>query len=295
MFDRFPRTGDTFRLLYDSAIAFVDDRALRLGAGVAYYSLFALVPVLYLSLAVATLFLGEAVKGDVEARVGEVLGPEPAAALMSAIEAVEVGGTGIVASVAGLVALLLAGAFLFVAFKEVVDLMWGIPRERGVKASMGRRLFGLTAVLGAGVLLTVNLAIGTFIGFLNGFLDLALFDALLTIAGSFAAVALGAFFLAILFRHTPNQKISWRSVWFAAIVTMSLLTVGSWAYGVYLDSFGFSSAAGVAGAAFLGLVLVYYGTGIVLYGMEIVRQAHESDRFVPLSFTRWTPVDRDIL
>ena len=58
----------------------------------------------------------------------------------------------------------------------------------------------------------------------------------------------------------------------ASIVAMVLLRIGSWAYGVYLDRFGFESATGIAGSAFFGLALVYYAAMILLYGMEVVRQ-----------------------
>ena len=78
-------------------------------------------------------------------------------------------------------------------------------------------------------------------------------------------------------------------MWFAAIVTMALLSVGTWGYGVYLKYYGFSSAAGVAGTLLLGLALVYYAAAILLYGIEIVRLAHSSDEFVPLSFRKWVP------
>jgi membrane protein len=82
----------------------------------------------------------------------------------------------------------------------------------------------------------------------------------------------------VLFKYTPDTEVSWRSVWLGAAVSMGLLAVGSWAYGVYLAWFGVSSAAGVAGSVFLGLALVYYAVSILLYGMEVVREVHS--RFV---------------
>ena len=87
----FRRTRATFSLLYDSAQSWIDERALRLGAGVAYYALFALVPVLFLAIAFASFFLGQAVRGDVEDALAGLLGEDFASGLLSAIDAVDLG------------------------------------------------------------------------------------------------------------------------------------------------------------------------------------------------------------
>ena len=282
----FRRTRATFSLLYDSAQSWIDERALRLGAGVAYYALFALVPVLFLAIAFASFFLGQAVRGDVEDALAGLLGEDFASGLLSAIDAVDLGDSGTVFSLISLGVLIFTATLLFVAWKEVVDLLWGIPRERGARASMMRRLFGLAAVVGSGVLLTVNLAVGTIIAGVDKFVDNQLLDALLKLMGSFIPVLLGMIFVGVLFKFTPDIDVSWRSVWFAALVSMAMLSVGAWGYGVYLDKYAFASAAGAAGALLLGLVLVYYATAILLYGMTVVKLAHSSSDFVPLAFSR---------
>lgn len=281
-----PRIRETIRLLYDSAESWTDGRALRLSAGVAYYALIALVPVFFLSLTIATFFLGQTVREDVARTLIDILGPEFGQALLGAIDAVDVGGSTVITSLIGTGVVIFTATLLFVAWKEVVDLRWDIPRERGVRATLARRLFGLAAVVGAGALLTLNLAVGTFLGFLDQFIRSPIFEFLLSTTESLAVLALGGLFIGILFKYTPDVEVSWRDVWFAAVITMAMLTLGGWGYGVYLDHFGFSSAAGVAGSAFLGLALVYYATGILLYGMEIVRHVTEEERYVPLAFRR---------
>jgi len=251
---------------------------------VAYYGLFALVPVLFLSLGVATFFLGQAVRQEVEDALTGRLGEEVGRALMTAIESIEIGGSTVLGSLIGLGVVMFTATLLFVAWKEVVDLLWGIPRERGLKATMARRLFAVAAVLGAGALLTLNLAIETIIGFVDQFFDNPFIDALIRAGGSFAILALGALFVGILFRYTPDANVSWRHVWFAASISMAMLVLGAWGYGVYLSYVSLTSAFSLAGAVLLGLVLVYYAIAILLYGMEIVRHAHGETRYVPLAF-----------
>jgi uncharacterized BrkB/YihY/UPF0761 family membrane protein len=57
-----------------------------------------------------------------------------------------------------------------------------------------------------------------------------------------------------------------------------MLTIGAQAYGWYVDTIGLRSAAAVAGTAFLGLVLVYYGAQILLYGIEMLKLSHHESR-----------------
>lgn len=280
----FPRLRATYRLLYSSAEAWVDDRALRLGAGVAYYGLFALVPVLFLSIVIATIVLGRTVTGDVEEAIEELFGADLAEAIIGAIEAVGEQASEWSLSIVGVGALLFTATLLFVAWKEVVDLLWGIPRKRGVRATVRRRMFGVFVVLGSGALLTLSLASQALITWIEAFLSGPALGLLLGIASSVVLFLLGVVFVGVLFKYTPDAEVAWSSVWFASAVSMGLLTVGAWGYGIYLDLYGFSSAAGVAGTLFLGLVFVYVSVAILLYGVVIVRQIHEHAGFVPLAY-----------
>ena len=232
-------------VLYRSARQWVEDRALRLGAGVAYYSLFALVPILVLAVSFASIFVGqEQVIAEVREAITELMGSDAADAIIEILQQTDIGGDNIVLTLAGLGVLLFTATLLFVAWKEVVDILWGIPRQWGVRASARRRGFGVAAVLGAGVLLTVVLIAETVVAALGNWFSTAAFDWLLTLTGSFVPSVLGALFIAVLFRYTPDVEVAWRSVWLGAIVSMVLLVIGAWAYGVYLDRFGFQSAAG---------------------------------------------------
>lgn len=262
-------------ILSDAARSWIDGRVIRLSAGIAYYSLFALVPVLLLAVSFASIFLDtEMVNAEVEQAISEVLGSDVANSLLSALEETRLTNEEAAIQLVSFGVLLFTATLLFVAWKEVVDLIWDIPRERGVKASLRRRVFGLLAVLGSGVLLTLVLIAEALIASLGRFISFGAFDLLITITGSILPAVIGAVFLAILFKYTPDAMVAWRSVWLAAAVTMALLAIGAWGYGIYLSSYGLRSAAGVAGSVFLGLALVYYAAMILMYGMEIVKEKH---------------------
>jgi membrane protein len=265
------------RLLYDAANAWIEDRVIRLGAAIAYYSLFAILPVLFVSVALASVFIeAERVAQEVETALADLLGSEAARVIIDAYEAVQASNTDVLASLIGLGVLLFSATLLFVAWKDVVDIIFRAPRVRGARGTIHRRLFGVLAVFGAGALLTLNLMVQTVIAFLERITDTILADVVVRTAGTVLPLVLGALSLAILFKVTPEVDVEWRSTWLAAVVSMLMLDLGAWGYGIYLNVYGFTSVSGVLGSLFLGLFLVYYAAQILLYGVEIVRLKEQS-------------------
>jgi len=263
----------TVQLLVASARSWIDDRVIRLGAAVAYYSLFTLIPVLFLAVSLASIFFGQdRVDAEVEKQIADLLGDDIASAVTSAFEQLQDVDEGTIVSLVTLGVLLFTATLLFVAWKDVVDIIWGAPRVGGARGTIQRRLFGVLAVFGAGALLTLTLLAEALIGMLDRVFGSLLADILIKTTGSLIPFALGAVFLAVLYKYTPEDHVAWRSVWLPSFVAMAMLSVGASAYGLYVSAYAFRSAAGAAGSVFLGLIFVYYAAQILLYGVEIMKE-----------------------
>ena len=268
-------TRSTVGLLMESAREWSGDRAVRLGASLAYYSLFALIPTLALAVSLASLFFGqEEVSQQLYDAISDVIGTDIATLIVSAIERVDDDSMLGVLPLVSLGVLLFSATLLFVAWREIVGIIWGIPRERGLWATLRRRGFAVAAVLGAGVMLTLMMFVQALIGSVADLFNIDLIGVLATAASSLATTAIGAVVLAVLFKYSPGIDIEWRSVWLSAMLTTVLLAVGAHGYGWYVERFGLTSAAGVAGTIFLGLAFVYYAAQILLYGVEVVKVSH---------------------
>ena len=263
----------TVQLLVASARSWIDDRVIRLGAAVAYYSLFTLIPVLFLAVSLASIFFGQdRVDAEVEKQIADLLGDDIASAVTSAFEQLQLVDEETIVSLVTLGVLLFTATLLFVAWKDVVDIIWGAPRVGGARGTIQRRLFGVLAVFGAGALLTLTLLAEALIGMLDRVFGSLLADILIKTTGSLIPLALGAVFLAVLYKYTPEDHVAWRSVWLPSFVAMAMLSVGASAYGLYVSAYAFRSAAGAAGSVFLGLIFVYYAAQILLYGVEIMKE-----------------------
>src|SRR5690349_24653402 len=82
--------------------AWWDDDAARLGASLAYYTLFAIAPVLLVATAIAGMVFGaEAVRGEVVGQLDQLIGHEGARTVQSLLEGASQRRSGIVATVVG--------------------------------------------------------------------------------------------------------------------------------------------------------------------------------------------------
>ena len=127
-------------------------------AGLAYYTVFSLAPLLVICVALAGMFFGEeAAEGQVVAQLGGLVGVEAASAIEDMIAAARKPSSGIIATVVGLAALVFGATGVFAQLQESLDAIWEVkPKpDRGLKGIIKSRFLSFTMVLGIGFLLLV--------------------------------------------------------------------------------------------------------------------------------------------
>jgi membrane protein len=239
----------------------------------AYYGIVALVPLLVLMVAVAGLLVGElAAGGQLAPDLDGALGTKIAGLLQQAIVQLDVAGSFANLTLFSVIALIFAASILFVAWKDALNDIWDTGERGGIRQSVRERLFGFAAVGVAGMLLTVILLAQTLLAMVEGLVpDHPLIDLLLRIVSSSIPLALATIVLAFMYREGPDTELAWRDVWPGTLIAVVLLLLSMWLYGVYLSYFGEASVTGVAGAAILLILLVYFAAQIVLFGAEVIR------------------------
>ena len=259
-------------LLIEAAHQFMEDRALRLGAGLAYYGLITLAPMLVLLLGVAGLLVGEeAANGVLTETLEQWFGADVAQTFSQMVVEMDVAGSFANLTIGSLILLVVASSILFVAWKDAIDVIWGVGYRRGVKATLTKRLFGFASVGALAALLIAVVLVETLLAMLSGFVsDDALIDAAFGIAASIIPLALGVLLLGAAYRYGTDGKLSWREVWPGTILTMTLLIVLAAGYGVYVDFSG-ASITGIASSIILLIVLIYLMAQVLLYGAEVIK------------------------
>src|SRR6202008_4766064 len=139
----------------------VNDNAGRLGAALSYYTLFSLAPLLIVAIAVAGLAFGrEAAQGQIVAQLQGLVGDAGARAVQEMIENSRRPAAGILATVVGIVTLLLGATGAFTELKSALNVVWDVKDEGGgVLGLLRGRLWAFAMVLAVGFLLIVSLVI----------------------------------------------------------------------------------------------------------------------------------------
>ncbi len=252
------------------------DNVPRLGASLAYYTLFALAPILVVAISVAGLVFGaDAVRGEVVGQIQGLVGRQGAEAVQSMIQGAAHRSASRLATVIGLVTAFLGATGAFIELQTALNAIWRVQPRPGVSvlAFLKQRLISFGLVVGVGFLLLVSLIVSAALAAFNRYLG-SLFPALTALwDASNVLVSLGVVTLlfAMVYQVLPDVRLRWRDVWVGALVTAGFFSIGKQVIGLYLGTSTLASTYGAAGSVVVLLVWVYYSSQVVLLGAEFTR------------------------
>jgi membrane protein len=246
-------------------------RSARLGAALAYYSVFSIGPLLLIVTGVAGLFFGaDAVRGSLSAQFRSLLGETGSKAIEAMLAGASSEVAGRLSAIIGVLLLLIAALGVVVQLKDAMNTIWNVeePKHAGFWWYFRTYLVSFAGILGLGFLLAVSLVISTGIAALSSWTSTT--SSLIGEALNFL-VSLGilAVLFAMLFKWFPDTEIAWRDVWPGAVATALLFDVGKLVIAWYVASQGLESAYGAAASIVVLLIWVYYSAQIVLFGAEL--------------------------
>lgn len=250
-------------------------RTIRLGAAVAYYGVFALVPALAVSLAVAgRLVSDQQVQSYLDGRLVDIFGPEAAGFAVSI--ASTLGSTGTIAGLGliGAGALVVSASLLVLSLQDALNTIWELPVVSGFRHSFLRRLGAFVVILAAGgvLVLAFAFALNSVTALIERIVpDVVILGSITELFGAAASWTLGVGVFVLLFRYLPDARVPWHAALIGGAITTALVVVGTTVIGFYLRHFGATSMPGAAGGVALVLLWIYYEAQIVLVGAEVTR------------------------
>ena len=250
----------------------------RLAASLSLYSLLSLAPLVILTIAVASLAFGQsAAQEALIDEVRDVMGGDGARTVQTVIEHGKEPHAGSVASVLGIVILIVGASSVFGELQSALNKIWGVKAPAaagfGFMTLVRSRLVSFALVLGFGFLLLVSLVFSTVLAAFGRFVSahLALPTGLLAAANLIVSFA-GIFVLiALILKYVPDVYLRWRDVWPGALATALLFAIGKALLGLYLGKAAVGSAYGAAGSIVVVILWVYYSAMIFYFGAEFTR------------------------
>lgn len=250
-----------------------DDKAPKLGAALAYYTVFSLAPLLVIVISVAGLIFGKsAAQGQVVSEMESLIGREAAVLIQTAIINQNESGAGIIAIIIGSVTLIITATATFIELQDSLNIIWRVQIKPGrvIMEFIRVRMVSFAMIIAIGFLLLVSLLITAAISALITFLSEIITFPSILLRLLDLSISLSIIFLlfSLIFKVLPDVKLSWKDVRVGAIVTTILFVIGKYLIGLYLGSSAVGSTFGAAGALALVLVWIYYSSQILFLGAE---------------------------
>jgi membrane protein len=266
---------EAWGLLRGAVAGWLADGAPRLGAALAYYTLFSLAPLLLAAIAIAGLAFGEeAAQGRIVAELQSLIGRSGAEAVQAMIEGSRRPSSGIVASLVALATLLVGASGVFVELKGALNVIFDVREApSGLKGTLRARLAAFALVLAVGFLLLVSLLVSAALSAMGSLLSglVAEPSALMHVLNAVLSLVVITVLIALLFKFLPDTRLAWRDVWVGAVFTSALFTAGKFLIGLYLGSSGVSSTYGAAASVVVLMIWVYYAGQIFFLGAELTQ------------------------
>src|SRR6202040_2753835 len=260
-------------LLRQACAAWLADNAPRLGAALAFYTLFSLAPVLIVAVSVAGFAFGDkAAQGEVVRQFQGLMGTQGATAIENILQSTNRPGLGVLATALGLLAILVGASGAFNELQDALNIIWKVNSTKSFwRVGLRPRVFSLGLVVATGFLLLTSLVITACLSAAERFVGTLLPISIIVLESmnfifSFVVIT---FLFALIFKLIPDTTIPWRDVWTGAAVTSILFTVGKVVIGSYLGHSAFTAAYGAAASLVVFLIWIYYSAQILLYGAEI--------------------------
>lgn len=279
-----PAMRSTMNLLKQTVREFSNDNCTTLAAALAYYTVFALPPLLFLLLMVLTAGMSTLYEGEqAEAKARSTINDQAAAMIgnqqisdeiATILEKNQQASGKWWKTLISFAGILIGATGVVAALQAAMNQVWDVkpdPQESGFKDVLWKRVFSLGMILGLAFLLLISLAVSTV---LTGIGDRV--GALIGISGiaaeliNFAvqAAVLIVVFAAI-FKFMPDATVRWKDVAVGAALTTILFLAGRYAMQWYFQFAEPGAQLGSAAASLaVLLVWVYYTSMIVLFGAE---------------------------
>jgi membrane protein len=258
----------------DAYMNLIDDKGFKMAAALSYYTVFSMAPLLIIIIAIAGLVFGEdAARGQIVAQMQDLIGTEGASFIEGMIKGASAPSAGILATVLGVIVLVLGSLGVFLEMQESLNIIWGIEQRpgRGVWGIIKNRLLSFSMVLGTGFLLLVFLVINAVIAGMEKYLGDAYPSVLplIQIGNQIFSLTIVTVLFGLIYYVLPDVVLRWKYIWRGAVFTSLLFTLGKYLIGLYLGSSSYTSTYGAAASLAILLIWIYYSGLLLYFGAEI--------------------------
>lgn len=265
-------------LIKEAIVEFLSEEGLFHGAALAYYTFFAMVPLLYLCIVYIGKIIGKnVILNIIQDLLHKKIGIRDVSGIMEFLGTLNFEKTNFFMELIGFIILLVTSSAFIVCLRQSINDFFDLKinyatRKRKIVKNILFRLFSLVLVTGLTILVIVFYFTQTVIMSLSDnflghyeFIDSIISN---TIRHGLSVLS-NIIIFTLVFKYVNDAVIRWKLALGGALLTAVLLYIGQLLIKYYLFNFFFGSkSGGIAGSIFILLAWVYYSSQIIFFGAK---------------------------
>ena len=269
--------SECFNLFKKTVVEFASENSLFHGAALSYYTIFALVPILYLSIVSFGAFIG---KLRMQSIISEVLtkqiGIKDVKGIMSFLNEIDFHKSNFVLQLIGVIVLLISSTAILSSLKHSINDFYDIQlihssKKKMIFSNLKDRLVHVLLLMFFGLIIIITyfaqillLSFGDkLFNNLQGLLQFYSF-----ITQNIIPLATNIVIFYCVLKFLSDGIVLHRLALAGSIVTSTLLYLGQLGIKFYLTHYFFAKDAGIAGTILILLAWVYYTSQIIFFGAK---------------------------
>jgi membrane protein len=260
---------------------FSEDKAMRLAAALACYTILSLAPLVVITMKISTWVLrDEARTGQVKSQLTQLIGSAGAGAIEAMIASDATQKSGGLALIFSLAILVFSASGVFAELQDSLNTVWEVkPRpDMTIWETIKKRFLSMGMVFGIIFLLLVSMFVTSLLTVVvnkvfgsSGPEATWIGKSAAFIADFVATVLVVGVLFTLIFKYLPDVKIRFKDVWLGGVVTAVLFKIGQYALAFYFAKGSTTSAYGAAGSLVAVLLWAYYSSCILFFGAEFTQ------------------------
>lgn len=275
--DKGNRWVKNYRIVKESIVEYIEEGAFFHGAALSYYTLFALVPIIFLTLSTFGRIVGtEKMLLIINDIFKNNIGIQDTSSFMSYLQAMHMDKNGLLIEIFGFIVLMYTCSAFLVSLKRSINDFFEIKAKRREKQNIIMNLIGFRFVS------ILFLAFFAFVIILFYFLQIFilsfmesnvfnndnLLDWTFTFLNHIFSIASNMLIFLMIFKYLHDGKISWNLAFRGALLTAVILYASQLIIKYYLQNYFFMGKSGIASSLFILLAWVNYSAQIVFFGTK---------------------------
>ncbi len=264
-------------LIKESVVDFFKENGLFHGAALAYYTLFAMVPLFYLSISLFGRIIGQEVMLEIISDLlRNKIGVQDISGIMDFLNKLNFEKGNFLMEMVSIIALLVASSAVIVCLKQSIneffdlEIKFSSKRKKIVKGILFRLLSMLLITAMTVFIIVLYFAQSILLSMNDSFFEgNELLNFILSgITKHGLAIFSNAVIFTIVFKYVHDGFVQWKIAIGGAVITAIMLYIGQLLIKYYLFNYFFGASAGIAGSLFIILAWIYYSSQIIFFGAK---------------------------